>query len=149
MHKSAMIVEVLVSVARLEYIHTIEFRIGGLGDVWNKAFAFGVRCRIGIGSGGNSSIRAGLGRRKLVRQRIRPRVWPQDEFADVSGDLVDFLKANGGFLTSDVQYKTGYVIGVAVGYAITPNIAMELEYAYRNADTTFSSELSDGVDVFT
>ena len=32
------------------------------------------------------------------------------------------------------DHDTGYTLGVAVGAAVTPNISMEIEYAYRNAD---------------
>ena len=34
------------------------------------------------------------------------------------------------------DHDTGYTMGVAVGAAVTPNISMEIEYAYRNADFT-------------
>lgn len=34
------------------------------------------------------------------------------------------------------DYDTGYTLGAAVGAAFTPNIAMEIEYAYRRADVT-------------
>ena len=34
------------------------------------------------------------------------------------------------------DHDTGYTLGVAVGAAVTPNIALELEYAYRKADFT-------------
>lgn len=36
----------------------------------------------------------------------------------------------------DFNYDTGYTLGVAVGYTFTPNFALEVEYAYRNADLT-------------
>lgn len=34
----------------------------------------------------------------------------------------------------DLDYDAGYTLGAAVGYAIRPNLAVELEYAYRAAD---------------
>lgn len=34
------------------------------------------------------------------------------------------------------NHDTGYTLGVAVGAAVTPNISLEIEYAYRNADFT-------------
>ena len=34
------------------------------------------------------------------------------------------------------DHDTGYTLGVAVGAAVTPNISMEIEYAYRNTDFT-------------
>ena len=33
-----------------------------------------------------------------------------------------------------IDYDTGYALGAAVGYSLTPNISAELEYAYRQAD---------------
>lgn len=37
-------------------------------------------------------------------------------------------------LNSGLDYDTGYALGVAAGLMVTPNVAVELEYAYRNAD---------------
>lgn len=34
------------------------------------------------------------------------------------------------------DHDSGYTLGVAVGAAVAPNIAMEIEYAHRNADFT-------------
>lgn len=39
-----------------------------------------------------------------------------------------------GTATGTIDYDTGWALGAAVGYDITPNIAAELEYAYRTAD---------------
>lgn len=36
------------------------------------------------------------------------------------------------------DHDTGYTLGVAVGAAVTPNLSVELEYAYRKADFTVS-----------
>src|SRR4051794_28546600 len=38
------------------------------------------------------------------------------------------LRAPSGF-----DYDNGYTLGLAGGYTISPNLAVELEYAYRNA----------------
>jgi opacity protein-like surface antigen len=35
---------------------------------------------------------------------------------------------------AELNFDTGYVLGIAGGFMATPNIAVELEYAYRNAD---------------
>lgn len=32
------------------------------------------------------------------------------------------------------DYDTGYILGAAAGYQISPNVGLELEYAYRSAD---------------
>lgn len=37
-----------------------------------------------------------------------------------------------------LDYKTGYTLGVAAGYAVSNSLALELEYAYRNADSDSS-----------
>jgi opacity protein-like surface antigen len=34
------------------------------------------------------------------------------------------------------DHDTGYTLGVAVGAAVSPNVSMEIEYAYRKADFT-------------
>jgi opacity protein-like surface antigen len=68
--------------------------------------------------------------------------WPQGESIDFSGDLVNDLKDFGGSLDGSIDYDTGYLLGAAVGYAVTPNVAVELEYAYRNADATLRESLS-------
>jgi len=55
--------------------------------------------------------------------------WPQDQSGDVN--------SRGSFLTDgNASYDAGYALGAAVGYDYTPNFGFELEYAYRNADTT-------------
>ena len=46
-----------------------------------------------------------------------------------------------------LEYDTGYILGFAAGVDVTPNVAVELEYAYRNADAEFRN--SDGVSAKT
>ena len=41
------------------------------------------------------------------------------------------------------DYETGYTLGVAVGAAVTPNISMEIEYAYRSADAAITDRDED------
>ncbi len=45
------------------------------------------------------------------------------------------------------DYDTGYALGAAVGAAFTPNISMEIEYAYRNADLTVTDRDDDDESV--
>jgi opacity protein-like surface antigen len=55
--------------------------------------------------------------------------WPQNDNAE--------LDITGGptlIPDSGLDFETGYVLGIAGGYYITPNISAELEYTYRNAD---------------
>jgi len=79
----------------------------------------GVASAQGLMSGGGQWYLKGFG----------GATWPQDQ----SGDVND----GGSFLTDgDASYDTGYALGAAVGYDYTPNFGLELEYAYRDADTT-------------
>jgi opacity protein-like surface antigen len=48
-----------------------------------------------------------------------------------------------GSVETGFDFSNGYVFGLAGGYAVTPNVAVELEYAYRNADTELKN-LSSG-----
>jgi opacity protein-like surface antigen len=41
------------------------------------------------------------------------------------------------------NYDTGYALGAAVGAAFTPNISMEIEYAYRSADVAITDRDGD------
>jgi opacity protein-like surface antigen len=43
-------------------------------------------------------------------------------------------RATGDSVDTGLGYATGYVLGIAGGYMFTPNVAFELEYAFRNAD---------------
>lgn len=54
--------------------------------------------------------------------------WPQDQTGDVNGVA--------GSPDGKARYDTGYTLGAALGYEYTPNFALEIEYAYRRADTT-------------
>ena len=60
--------------------------------------------------------------------------FPQDDDFQVNDRL------GGGSFDSGLSYDTGYILGFAAGVDITPNVAVELEYAYRNAD----ADLTDG-----
>lgn len=41
------------------------------------------------------------------------------------------------------DYETGYTLGVAVGAAFTPNLSMEIEYAYRSTDAAITDRDED------
>lgn len=70
----------------------------------------------------------------------------QDEDFDVS--LPREFEDAGVGLTEDVSYDTGYLLGAAIGYDITPSIAGELEYTYRSANAALGAEISgpDGTE---
>ncbi|MBP7003610.1 OmpW family outer membrane protein [Amaricoccus sp.] len=51
-----------------------------------------------------------------------------------SGDD-ESLRTNGQKVGRvDLDYDTGYTLGVALGFTPVPNVGVELEYAYRNVD---------------
>ncbi len=49
----------------------------------------------------------------------------------------------GASVPSGIDYSAGYVIGVSAGYTLTPNLAAEIEYAYRNADGDLTNDLAN------
>ena len=57
-------------------------------------------------------------------------------------DLTD--KATGDSLRSGFDYNSGYILGLAGGYTLSPNVALELEYAYRNANADLNNVDSRG-----
>jgi opacity protein-like surface antigen len=63
--------------------------------------------------------------------------WPSGDDGDISG-VGAGLSARG-----DADYDTGYTLGAAIGAYFTPNFAMELEYAYRNADADTDVTVTD------
>jgi outer membrane protein W len=53
---------------------------------------------------------------------------PQDDDFDLDFRNLGISEPSG------FDYDNGYILGIAGGYSLTPNVAVELEYAYRNAD---------------
>ena len=45
-------------------------------------------------------------------------------------------------INTGLDFSNGYVLGIAGGYDVTPNVAIELECAYRNADARFKNGVS-------
>lgn len=60
-----------------------------------------------------------------------------------SDDFTLHSTLTGASAQSGLDFDTGYVAGFAGGYKITPNVAVELEYAYRSADVSVN-KVSDG-----
>lgn len=51
-----------------------------------------------------------------------------------NGDT-DFSTSNGSdFINADIDFDSGYLAGIAVGYRFLPNIDIEIEYARRQSD---------------
>ena len=67
--------------------------------------------------------------------------WPQD--LDTT-----LIEEGEQIALPSFDHDTGYTLGLAIGAAVTPNLSMELEYAYRKADFTVSDrdegDQSDG-----
>ena len=64
--------------------------------------------------------------------------WPQDDNFELDIRGVGTLIPDSG-----LDFDTGYVLGIAGGYYIRPNISAELEYAYRNADAELKGTNTD------
>lgn len=54
--------------------------------------------------------------------------FPQNEDFDLNG------RGGEGSINSGLDYDQGYALGVAIGYDMNPNLALEGEYMYRNAE---------------
>lgn len=63
--------------------------------------------------------------------------WPQSDDFELNE------QASSDTLDSGLSYDTGYVLGIAAGLGITPNVAVEFEYAYRNADAELKGSNGD------
>ena len=98
-----------------------------MGRVRTALLATGVVAMAGLSA--NAVAAQGFAASDFYLKGFGGATWPQDQDGDV--------KRNGSPIANgDASYDTGYVLGVAVGYDFTPNFAFELEYAYRDADTT-------------
>ena len=64
--------------------------------------------------------------------------WPQNDNSELD------IKGVGTFIPdSGLDFDTGYVLGIAGGYYIRPNVSAELEYTYRNADAELKGTNTD------
>ena len=64
--------------------------------------------------------------------------WPQNDNSELDIRGVGTLIPDSG-----LDFDTGYVLGIAGGYYIRPNVSAELEYTYRNADAELKGTNSD------
>ncbi len=58
----------------------------------------------------------------------------------------DLYLGGSRFARGDIDFDTGYTLGAAVGANFTPNLAMELEYAYRRSDVSSFEIGGDDLD---
>ena len=66
--------------------------------------------------------------------------WPQNDNSELD------VRGVGTFEPvpdSGLDFDTGYVLGIAGGFYIRPNVSAELEYTYRNADAELRNTDSD------
>jgi opacity protein-like surface antigen len=98
---------------------TMTFRNAFLATAAALALGAGAASAQGFGGGG------------FYLKGFGGATFADDETFGTSGAAADFAD-----LRASVDYDTGYVLGAAVGYDVTPNIGVELEYAYREADGT-------------
>jgi len=64
--------------------------------------------------------------------------WPQNDNSELDIRGVGTLIPDSG-----LDFDTGYVLGIAGGYYIRPNVSAELEYTYRNADAELKGTNTD------
>jgi len=98
-----------------------------MGRVRTALLATGVVAMAGLSA--NAVAAQGFAASDFYLKGFGGATWPQDQ----SGAVKDGGLKRG---TGKASYDTGYTLGAAVGYDFSPNWAVELEYAYRKADTT-------------
>ncbi len=101
-----------------------------------KILAAAAAAAVGLGAGAASA--QGLGGGGFYLKGFGGWTLPQNE----NFDLTD--KATGDSLRSGFDYDSGYILGLAGGYTLSPNVALELEYAYRNANADLNNADSRG-----
>lgn len=95
-------------------------------DKISAAFA---TAAIVLAGAGTASAQGMFGNGQWYGKAFGGATWPSGENAK--------LKIDGTTIgAGDIDYDTGYVLGAALGYDYTPNVALELEYAYRKADVS-------------
>jgi opacity protein-like surface antigen len=84
---------------------------------------------IAIGAAGAASAQGLFGGGGFYVKGFGGATWPQEDDFEL-----DSRTGLGQIDDSGLDYDTGYVLGIAGGWQATPNLGVELEYAYRNAD---------------
>ena len=102
-----------------------------------KTLAAAAVAAVSLGAAGAASAQ-GFGGGDFYLKGFGGWTIPQNENFDLNA------KVGGASAPSGFDYDTGYILGVAGGYAISPNVAFELEYAYRNAHADLKNFDSGG-----
>jgi len=104
-----------------------------------KTLAAAAVAAVSLGAAGAASAQ-GFGGGDFYLKGFGGWTIPQNNNFDVTD------KASGDSGRTGFNYDTGYTLGAAAGYAISPNVAFELEYAYRNASADLkNSDVSGDV----
>jgi opacity protein-like surface antigen len=92
------------------------------------AAASGIALGLGVGGAASAQGFFGTGAHGTWYGKVfGGATFPQSEDPVLRG-------GGAGGQSFDLDYNTGFTLGGAVGFDYTPNFAMELEYAYRQAD---------------
>ena len=104
-----------------------------MGTVAAAALAIGL-----VVSAGGAAAQGLFGGGGFYLKGFGGATWPQSDNASL--DIKD-----GPTLIPDsgLDFDTGYVLGIAGGYYIRPNVSAELEYTYRNADAELKGTNTD------
>lgn len=100
-----------------------------------KSLAAATAVALVAGSGVASAQEFGLSQTYI--KAFGGATWP-------SGDDENLRSKGSKVGRVDLDYDTGYTLGIAAGWAATPNVGVEFEYAYRRADFDGTAKV-DGV----
>jgi opacity protein-like surface antigen len=100
--------------------------------------AFAAAAAIALGTAGAASAQGLFGGGGFYVKGFGGGTWPQNDDFELDS------RTGGGSIDSGLDFDTGYVLGAAAGWNATPNIGVELEYAYRNADATITGTGGEG-----
>jgi opacity protein-like surface antigen len=84
---------------------------------------------LALGAGGASA--QAFNTENLYLKGFGGATFADDESLELSGADASFFA-----LRETISYDTGYLLGAALGYSMMPNLEVEVEYTYREADGT-------------
>lgn len=103
---------------------------------YRQALAAAVALSVMAGAGAASA--QGLGGGAFYLKGFGGWTFPDDDTFQFND------RGTGASASSGLNYDTGYTLGVAGGFDLTPNVAVELEYAYRNTDADLKGTSDKG-----
>lgn len=87
---------------------------------------------VSLFAGSGVATAQGLGNSRAYMKIFAGATVPQD-------DTFSLDESGEDPLSSGLDYDAGTIFGIAAGYNVTPNAALEFEYAYRVADATLDA----------